>query len=429
MLEFPSAFRHLFATTADDGRPVRYRATYGGRGSAKSHSKGAALLVKARAQPLRILCAREIQRSIRDSVKRLLDDKIEALGFGEKGENFFQTTDNEIRGNNGSLFSFIGLRSNINNVRSLEGYDIAYLSEARSVSQASLNVLIPTIRNPNSEIWFDWNPVAADDPVDKMFRGKDGPPPGSIVREVNYDQNPWFPDVLRDDMEFDRRRDPEKYSHIWAGGYQKNSEARVFKNYTVEAFETPADAEFLFGGDWGFSIDPTVLVRAFISGRTLYIDQEAYAVGCEIDDTPALFAGNDTEAPARWLNRKNRPGIPGAAKWQIIADSARPETISYMQKRGFRIKPAIKGAGSIEEGIEFLKSFDIVVHPRCRHAIDELALYSFKTDPLTGDVLPILEDKKNHVIDALRYACESQRRARSKGFQWVVGNRVISAPA
>src|SRR5690606_4760093 len=153
------------------------------------------------------------------------------------------------------------------------------------------------------------------------------------------------------------------------------------------------------------------LIRSYIEGRTLFVDREAYKVGCEIDYTPALFAGSDTRTPPRWENPWGWQGIPGSMRWPITADSARPETISYMQRKGFNIAPAKKGAGSIEDGIEFLKSYDIVVHPDCLHTIDELTLYSFKVDKLTDEVLPVLEDKKNHVIDALRYAVENLRRS------------------
>ena len=369
--------------------PSRYKAFYGGRGSAKSHTMATALVLRAYDVPTRILCAREIQKSIRDSVKRLLDDKIAAAGLG----NFFKSTDNEISGANGSLFTFAGLRSNIESIKSMEGIDIAWVSEARAVSQTSLDVLKPTIRKDNSEIWFDWNPGLPTDPIDVMFRGPAGPPPRSIVRRVNYSENPWFPDVLREEMEWDLRRDPDKHAFIWKGEYQRNSEARVFKNWTVEAFDTPANASFYFGADWGFSVDPTTLVRMYIVDRTIFIDHEAYAVGCEIDDTPALF---DT--------------VPGARQWLITADSARPETISYMRRQNFRMQAAKKGAGSVEEGIQFLKSYDIVVHPRCQHVIDELTLYSFKIDPLTGGVTPVLDDKNNHMIDAARYGLEGVRR-------------------
>lgn len=396
-IQVPDVFDFLF----DEGE-ARYRAAYGGRGSAKSHSFATALVVRARRRTTRVLCAREIQKSIRDSVKRLLDDKIEAAGF----RRFFQSTDTEIRGANGSLFLFAGLRTNADAVKSMEGIDFCWVEEANKVSQRSLDLLIPTIRKPGSEIWFSWNPELETDPVDAMFRGDAGPPPRSIVRKVNFDANPWFPEVLREDMEWDRRRDPEKYAHIWLGEYLRNSEARVFKNWRVEGFDTPEDARFLFGADWGFSVDPTVLVRCFIgrlengravadpTGRHLFVDREAYKVGCEIDRTPALF---DT--------------IPGSRRWPITADSARPETINYMQRHGFgNMKPALKGAGSVEDGIEFLKSYDIVVHPGCRHTSDELTHYSWKVDEQTGDVLPVLADKNNHVIDALRYAVEGIRR-------------------
>lgn len=415
MLEvrFPSAFRFLFAGRADDGAAVRYRAAYGGRGSAKSHSFCSAAVIKAAQQPLRVGVYREIQKSIRDSAKRLLDDKIAENGLS----GFYESTDTEIRGKNGSLFLFNGLRTNPDAIKSTEGLDIAIVMEANKVAQRSWDLLIPTVRKPGSEIWAEWNPDQPTDPVDVMFRGKDGPPPGSIVRQVNYVDNPFFPDVLRQEAEYDLRRDPERYNHVWLGGYQTNSEARVFRNWRVEAFETPADAVLRFGADWGFAIDPTTLLRMFVVGRTLYIDQEAYKIGCEIDETPALFAGDcppNRSEDQSWQNPHKHPGVPGALRWTITADSARPETVSYMKRKGFRIIPAIKGPGSLEDGIEFLRTFDIVVHPRCVHTIEELTLYSWKTDPLTGEILPILADKDNHLIDAARYGLEALRRGGAK---------------
>lgn len=344
-------------------------------------------------EPKRILCCREIQNSIRDSVQRLLLDKIEECGLSD----FFTAVESEIRGANGSLFMFSGLRTNPDSVKSKEGFDYAWIEEAATVSQRSLDILIPTLRKPGSEIWVTWNPRLQKDPIDALLRGLE-PPPRSIVRRVNYDDNPWFPDVLREEMDYDRRRDPDKYAHIWLGEYQRNSEARVFRNWRVEAFDTPADARFYYGADWGFSVDPTTLVRCFVEGRTLYVDREVYKVGCEIDRTPALFDTLD-DGHAR--------------RWPIRADSARPETISYLQRHGYpKLVPATKGQGSVEDGIEFLKSYDIVVHPDCRHTIDEMTLYAYKTDPLTGEVLPVLADKKNHVIDALRYAVELLRGAK-----------------
>lgn len=341
-----------------------------------------------------MLCAREIQKSIRDSVKRLLDDKIEQCGFG----GFYESTDTEIRGKNGSLFTFAGLRTNPDTVKSTEGIDIAWVEEANRVSQRSMDILIPTVRKPGSELWWSWNPEDPKDPVDAMFRGG-AVPPKTVLREANFDANPFFPDVLRDEMEWDRRRDVEKYQWVWLGQYRRNSEARVFKNWRVEPCTPPANATFYLGADWGYSVDPTVLVRCWIDGRTLYFDQEAFQVGCEIDRTPALFDAL-VQGETGWARR-----------WPIRADSARPETISYMRRHGYdRIVSALKGPSSVMDGVEFMRSYDIVVDPRCKHLIDELTLYSWKTDPLTGEVLPVLDDKKNHVIDAARYALEQVRR-------------------
>ena len=403
-IQLPDWGSCLWNTTADDGQAVRYRALKGGRGAAKSRTVATALLLKAAQKPLRVLCGREVQKSIRDSVKRLLDDEITRLGL----QDVFTSTDSEIRGKNGSLFIFSGLRpTGSASIKSTEGVDICWIEEASTISQTSLDRLIPTIRAPASEIWATWNPDLETDPIDALFCGEAGPPPGTILRTVNYDANPWFPDVLRRELEWDRSRDIDKFQHIWRGEYRRNSEARVFKNWKVEPFDSPSNAVFRFGADWGFSVDPTVLVRCFIGrweggqaiaddrGRHLFIDWEAYEVGCEIDKTPALF---DT--------------VPDSRAWPITADSARPETISYMRRNGFsKIVPAVKGPNSIEEGVRFLQSFDVMVHPRCQHAIDELTLYSYEVDPLTGSVTPKLADRDNHMIDAARYACEGARRA------------------
>lgn len=340
---------------------------------------------------LRAVCIREVQKSLEQSVKRLVEDKIESLGVGRA----FEVQDKVVKCPGDGLIIFQGMQNHTaESIKSLEGYDLAWVEESQSLSQSSLDLLRPTIRKPGSELWFSWNPAKPTDPVDKLLRGKDAIT-GAVVVEANWQDNPWFPDVLRAEKDWDLKRDPDKYAHIWGGGYQRNSEARVFHNWKVDSFDTPADARFYFGADWGFSVDPSVLVRGYIEGRTLYVDQEVYQVGCEIDRTPDLFAK-----------------IAGSKDWPITADSARPETISYMKRHGYpRIKPARKGAGSVEEGIEFLKTFDIVVHPRCRHTVDELTLYSFKVDEKTKEVLPVLEDKKNHVIDALRYAVENLRRS------------------
>ena len=376
-------------------QPARYKAAFGGRGSGKSHTF-AELMIEAHImdQTSRSVCVREVQKSLAQSVKRLLELKIEQMNAGA----YFEVQEAVIKSKHGDgMIIFQGMQNHTaDSIKSLEGYDRAWVEEAQSLSQRSLDLLRPTIRKPGSELWFTWNPSQATDPVDALLRGEK-PPPDAIVLEVNFDGNPWFPDVLRQEMEYDRSRDPDKYAHVWRGGYLQNSTARVFKNWRIEEFDAPADAIHRLGADWGFANDPTVLVRCHIIGRTLYIDHEAYMVGCEITNTPDLFMQ-----------------VPEAERWPLVADSSRPETISHMRKHGFpKIMAAVKGKNSVEEGIEWLKSYDIVVHPRCTHTIDELTFYSYKTDPLTGKILPVLQDLNNHVIDALRYACEGVRRAGS----------------
>lgn len=372
-------------------QPSRYKGAYGGRGSGKSHFFAEALIEKCMLEPTtRAVCVREVQKSLKHSVKLLVEDKIRKLGVIEH----FEILDTEIRTPGGGVIIFQGMQNHTaDSIKSLEGFDIAWIEEAQSLSQRSLDLLRPTIRKPGSELWFSWNPGKPDDPVDVLLRGE-SPPSDAIVIEVNWDGNPWLPNELRQEQEDDKRRDPDKWAHVWGGAYSLNSEARVFRNWKVEAFDTPHDAVHRFGADWGFAVDPTVLVRCHIDGRKLFVDYEAYEVGCEIDHLPRMF-----------------DAIEGARKFIIRADSARPETVSYMRRQGFRIVSAIKGQGSIEDGVEFLRSFDIVVHPRCAKVIEELTLFAYKIDQHTGEILPVLGDKDNHTIDALRYALEELRRS------------------
>lgn len=373
-------------------QPARYKGAHGGRGSAKSHFFAEALVEKALMQPgLRWVCLREVQKSLRLSVKQLIDDKIQALGVS----SLFESKKDEIVTPGSGLIIFQGMQDHTSDsIKSLEGFDGGWFEEAQSASQRSLDLLRPTIRKPGSELWFSWNPENETDPVDVLLRGP-MPPPDSCIIEVNYMDNPWFPQVLRDEMEYDRRRDPDKYAHVWLGKYRQNAEARVFKNWRIEEFEAGVDWVRRQGADWGFSVDPSVLISCYLVGRTLFVDHEAYMVGCEIVNLPDLF-----------------DRVPDARKWFTTADSARPETISHMRKHwSEKINSAIKGPKSLEEGVEWLKSYDIVVHPRCKHLIDELSLYRYKVDAKTQQILPVLEDKDNHVIDALRYACEGVRRA------------------
>lgn len=373
-------------------QPARFKGAWGGRGSGKSHFFGEMLVEETIAGHVRAVCGREVQNSIKDSSKQLIEDKIHALGVS----SLFKITEKEIIGPNDSLMVFKGLQNHTTqSIKSLEGFNRLWIEEAQTVSQKSMDLAIPTFRTPGSQIWCSWNPELDTDPVDRFFRDNKDDHNVICVR-ANYQDNPWFPAELRDDMERDKRRDPDKYAHVWLGEYQRNSEARVFKNWTVQEFERPLGTIYRLGLDFGFAIDPTALVRCSLDGNALYIDHEAVMVGCEIVNTPDL------------LRR-----VPESDKWFITADSARPETISHLQKHGYpKITYAKKGAGSVDDGVEFLKSFDIIVHPRCVETIRELTLYSYKTDRLTGAILPLLDDKENHIMDALRYACEGIRQAR-----------------
>jgi phage terminase large subunit len=391
-IETPRVFEPLL-------HPARYKGAHGGRGSGKSHFFAELLIERCVIQKTDAVCIREVQKTLNESVKKLLELKIEKLGVSKA----FRVLESRIETPHGGQIIFQGMQNHTaDSIKSLEGYDVAWVEEAQSLSQRSLELLRPTIRKEGSELWFSWNPRFETDPVDLFLRGPT-PYPGSVVVRANYSDNPWLPDVLKAEIEYDQRRDNDKFNHVWLGGYQTHSEARVFKNWVIEEFESPKNATYRLGADWGFSVDPSVLVRCWIDGRRLYVDYEAYLVGCEIDNLPNLF-----------------DRVPDARKWFITADSARPETIDYLQRHGYpKIGAAVKGPKSLEEGISFLQTFDIVVHPRCKHVIDELTHYRYKTDELTNKVIPILEDKNNHCIDSLRYACEGARLAQSQSWKTI----------
>lgn len=386
-VETPRVFEPLL-------NPARYLGAFGGRGSGKSHFFAEQAAIRSIREKTDFVCVREIQRTLDQSVKKLLESKIEKFNIGYH----FEVQDRRILAKNGGMFIFEGMQNHTaDSIKSLEGFDVAWVEEAQTLSEKSLTLLRPTIRKAGSQLWFSWNPNSPTDPVDALLRGPI-PPPDSVVVQANYMDNPYLPDELKAELDYDQARDPDKFKHVWLGDYARNSNARVFRNWKVEEFEAPKGTVFRMGADWGFSVDPSVLIRCYIEGRNLYVDYEAFMVGCEIDNLPNLFAR-----------------VPESEKWFITADSARPETIEYMQRHGYpKINPALKGARSLEEGIQFLQSYDIIVHPRCKHVIDELTMYSYKIDDMTGQVLPMLEDKNNHTIDSLRYALEGIRRVSNK---------------
>lgn len=396
---------------------ARYKVAHGGRGGAKSWSIARLLLILAYTQRGHlILCTREFQASIADSVHAVLKSQIQLMGLAP----WFKVTDNEIVcWLTGSRFIFKGLRRNINEIKSTEGVTICWVEEAQAVTEASWLTLIPTIRTPGSEIWISFNPMEDDDPTWKRF--VKNPPPNTICVEINYNDNPWFPSVLEEERLFMLRTDPDAYDWIWGGKTRHVSQATIFKGrFRIDAFETPdTQRRFLHGADWGFANDPTVLIRCWQNdggaGRLrLMIDYEAYGIGVESDDIPMLFAGGIANK-----NKAVYPGIPGCRDHPIKADGARPETISYVRRKGFNISAAKKWSGSVEDGVTYLKTYDeIVIHQRCPHMAQEARLYSYETDKRTGDILRDIADEHNHCWDAVRYAHDGLITAKGSLGTW-----------
>lgn len=374
---------------ADIFEPSRYKVMYGGRGGGKSWSVARALLVIALSRKTRVLCTREYQVSIQDSVHRVLKDQISELGF----DAYFSIQKNGIFCVNGSEFLFKGVGNDPDQIKSTEGVDICWVEEAQSVSNASWEVLIPTIRKEGSEIWVTFNPRHASDPTYQRFLT--APPPGTWCVKIGWEDNPWFPKTLAQEKDHAYAVDPEGAEHIWGGKTRTRSDADVLNGkWSVSQFEIGENWNGPYQGvDWGFASSATAGVRVWIDGdgleRTLYVSDEVYGVGIENDELPDFFGRIDR-----------------FSEYVTRADSARPEQVSHMRRHGYpKFKSAEKWPGSVHDGVAHLRGYKkIVIHPRCRHAIDEAGLWRYKIDKLTGDILPDLVSANDHVWDAVRYA-------------------------
>lgn len=368
---------------------ARYYVYYGGRGSSKSWSIAQYLIVEALSRPIKILCTRELQNSITESVHSLLSGIIGKY----KLEQYFKIKAATIETSNGSTFIFKGLAHNIDSVKSTEGVDICWVEEADKVSQNSWDILIPTIRKPRSKFLITFNPTFDDDPVYDMFiiKGMHR----AILTKVNWQDNPHFPEVLRLEMEHMKETDYDKYCHVWEGDLRTISDAQVFKGKTiVKDFSSEGVEVFYHGMDFGFAKDPTTIIRCFIRGEDLYIDREQYGHHIELPDIPAMI---------RAILHGNE-----VMRWQIKADCARPETISYLSNKNYNVIGAKKWQGSVEDGIEYLRGFKkIYIHPSCKKTAEEFKRYSYKIDKRTNEILPIVIDDYNHCIDALRYSIDN----------------------
>lgn len=374
--------------------PKRRKIVWGGRGSAKTRTIISILTEFARMQTERVVCFREVMKSIADSSYQEVVDEVNRKGHSED----FRVIEAKISvPANGSRFTFDGLLRNQTKIKGYAGATRAWVEEAETVSRTSWDILFPTLRAKGSEIWVSFNPREETDPtwadlvaphwddaVDGIYEDDE-----TLIIQCNFEHNPWLTEELAIERDRMARTDPDRYAWIWLGQFRKRSDVKVLNGkWRVEPFEPQAgwDGPYL-GADFGFSQDASTLVKLWVHNRTLYVEHEAYGVGIELDDMPAFY-----------------DKVPDSRKYMIYADSARPETISHIAKRGFRITGVEKWPGSVEDGITFLRSFDaIAIHPRCKNAIHEANAYEYKTDRLTGDILPDIVDKDNHVIDAIRY--------------------------
>lgn len=393
--------------------PARYRGAHGGRGSAKTRSFAMMTAVRAymfaeAGQSGVILGAREFMNSLSESSMEEIKQAIRSVpwldAYFDIGEQYIRTKNRRVS------YVFAGLRHNLDSIKSKARILIAWVDEAEGVSEVAWQKLMPTVRETGSEVWITWNPEKDGSPTDLRFRKADLPE--SKIVELNYSDNPWFPEVLDKERQADRDRlDDQTYAWVWDGDYRENSDAQILSGkYRVDEFE-PQDGWDgpYFGIDWGFSQDPTAGVKLWINDSKLYVEYEAGKVGLENDDIASFM-----------IQR-----LPGIEKHVIRSDSARPETISHVQSKGRdgkranlpRIEGVKKWKGSVEDGISHLRSYkEIIIHPRCTEFLKEARLYSYKTDRQSGDVLADIVDANNHMIDAARYALEPLiKRA---GYSW-----------
>jgi phage terminase large subunit len=396
-IELPPKLIPVFTGEAD------VRGAYGGRGSAKTRTFAKMSAVRAymwdqMGREGIILCGRQFMNSLDDSsmeeVKAAIRSEPWLAPHFDIGEKYIRTVSGRV------AYKFAGLDRHVDSVKSKARVLLCWVDEAEPVLETAWAKLIPTLREIDSELWVTWNPESDESATHKRFRQTDDP--RAKVIELNWRDNPWFPDVLNRVRLKDEQQRPDTYDHVWEGGFKTLSDAIIMlARCSFEEFETPKDVgRFFFGADWGFARDPAVLLRAFMLGDDLFIDHEAFGIGVELD-----------HLEERIFNERL---VPGCRSWPISGDNSRPETIAFVQRRGFNISAAEKWPGRVEDGIAYLKGFKrIHIHPRCPNMAREARLYSYKIDRKTQAVLPIVVDAHNHGWDALRYALTGYIRSRS----------------
>ena len=387
----------------------------GGRGSGKTKTCAKMACVQAvmfgvMGMSGAILCGREFMNSLDDSTLAEIKDAISSepdllAPWFDVGEKYVRT-----KGLPGRVdFVFVGLRHNIDSLKSKANILLTWIDEAENVSEAAYRKLMPTIARFGGEVWLSYNPESPESATHLRF--VKNPTDRTLICTVNWNDNPWHNDRMERERLNDLRDRPDLYHHIWEGEFLTMTEAQVFAGkYRSDAMEPPPNATPYFGLDFGFSTDPASCVRVYKIGRVLLWRKEFYSRGVLINH----------------LGGKIRDGVgDDVARYDVIADSARPDDIAYLAQPlnvsggSFqlpRIKGAVKGKGSVEAGVEFIKSHQNVIHTDCPNVLREFKLYSYKVDKQSDQVLPVLVDSQNHAIDSGRYALEPVLR--NNKFNW-----------
>lgn len=381
----PIEFKNLF------NNDWREAAVYGGRYSLKSHTIARVLLIRARQKKTRVACFREFQNSIADSSYQLLVDLIKEYNLGD-----FQITNNSIINTlNGSDFIFKGLWNNEQSIKSIEGIDIAWVEEAQTVSEKSLEVLTPTVRKNNSQIIYTYNRLLEEDPVHKrlVLEGR----PNTLIINVNYDiaiKYGMMPEVIRLEMEDDKKKRPGLYRHKWLGE-PHNMERKIYKDWAI-IDEIPHEARLeRYGLDFGYSNDPTAIVAIYKYNGGFIFDEITFQKGLSNKQISDIL-----------LN------VPHAL---VIADSAEPKSIDEIKSYGIYILPANKGQGSINQGIQYVQDQRCSVTKRSFNILKEYRNYLWRTDK-DGKILNVPDEGFDHSMDAIRYALESFKPKPVNGF-------------
>lgn len=372
-------------------------AFFGGRGGAKSHSIAEAVVGLSCQREERVVCGRQFQNSIKDSVRELLLQKVQKMGMAA----YFTVTETElINVATKSRFSFTGMDRNPDSVKSLEGATIFWGEEAQTFTRRSVEIILPTIRSGRARFVWGWNPRFRTDIIDDMFRGK-APPDKAYVKQVSWRDNPYFYQTrMPSEMARSLKANPKRHTHIWEGGYDENPDAAIFTNWRIGRVDVPDKCIPRFGMDFGFSADPNFVVKLYVIEElgVIYIAQESCGYHVPNRDIPAML-----------------DEFHGIRNYPITADSARPETIEYLQSKGFNIYGARKGPGSIKNGITWLQGYDVVISPDCPILAEEFRTYTWKLDP-NGKPLPMpAEHQQDHGIDAVRYAVEESSLSDQSG--------------